>query len=176
MGPPSDRALGNPVHDVLNGLDRCLDRGGLGLLLAGLGLAVGWWVYVPLHELLHAAACVAAGGSISRLEIDPLYGGGLLAGIFPFVSSGSDYAGRLSGFSTARSDCTAICGNGIIAAGEQCDNGEAENTGGHNRCNADCTIGEYCGDGVVQAGSEECDDADPARPSGCAGCRVIVVK
>ena len=88
----------------------------------------------------------------------------------------SSFRLTLSGFSTARSDCTAICGDGIIAAGEQCDNGEAENTGGHNRCSADCTLGEYCGDGVVQEDSEQCDDADPNRPNGCAGCRIIVVK
>jgi hypothetical protein len=69
-----------------------------------LGLLAGWWVYVPLHELLHAAACTAAGGAVSRLEIDGLYGGALLARIFPFVVSGSEYAGRLSGFDTRGSD------------------------------------------------------------------------
>ena len=50
-----------------------------------------------------ASAC-AAGGSVSRLEIDPLYGGHLLARIFPFVAPGGDYAGRLSGFDTGGSD------------------------------------------------------------------------
>ena len=90
--------------DALHGLDRCLDRGVRGLALALLGLAVGWWVYVPLHELLHAAACLAAGGEVTRLEIAPQYGGGLLARIFPFVVSGGEYAGRLSGFDTGGSD------------------------------------------------------------------------
>lgn len=90
--------------DALHGLDRCLDRGIRGLALVFLGLAVGWWVYVPLHELLHAAACLAAGGEVTRLEIAPLYGGGLLARIFPFVVSGGEYAGRLSGFDTHGSD------------------------------------------------------------------------
>ena len=42
--------------DAFHGLDRCLDRGWRALVLALLGLAAGWWVYVPLHELLHAAA------------------------------------------------------------------------------------------------------------------------
>jgi hypothetical protein len=59
---------------------------------------------VPVHELLHAAACVVAGGEVTRLEIAPLYGGGLLARIFPFVVSGGEYAGRLSGFDTRGSD------------------------------------------------------------------------
>jgi hypothetical protein len=68
------------------------------------GLLAGWWVYVPLHELLHAGACLAAGGSVSRLEIDPIYGGSLLARVFPFIVPASAYAGRLSGFETHGSD------------------------------------------------------------------------
>lgn len=90
--------------DLLHGLDRCLERGLRGLLLALAGLLAGWWIYVPLHELLHAAACLAAGGEVTRLEIAPQYGGALLARIFPFVVSGSAYAGWLSGFDTGGSD------------------------------------------------------------------------
>jgi hypothetical protein len=93
-----------PVTDVYQGLDRCLDRGARGLLLAAAGLLAGWWIYVPLHELLHAAACRAAGGGVSRLEIDRLYGGALLARVFPFVVPASEYAGRLSGFNIHGSD------------------------------------------------------------------------
>jgi len=93
-----------PFLDVFHGLDRCLDRGLRDLLLAALGLLAGWWVYVPVHELLHAAACTAAGGEVTRLEIDPLYGAAALARIFPFVAPGSEYAGRLSGFNTRGSD------------------------------------------------------------------------
>lgn len=75
----------------------------------GLGLVVvcmaGWWfVYVPIHELLHALGCVMAGGEISQLEIAPQYGGSILAEYFPFVVSGGEYAGRLSGFDTKGSD------------------------------------------------------------------------
>jgi len=68
------------------------------------GLFVGWWLYVPVHELLHVAGCVLAGGEVSRLEIDALYGGALLERIFPFVVSGSEYAGQLTGFDTQGSD------------------------------------------------------------------------
>lgn len=95
-------------RDLLNGLDHCLDHprhGGIkGLALALAGLAAGWWLYVPIHELLHAAGCLIAGGSVTRLEIAPLYGGALLQQIFPFVVAGGDYAGRLSGFATGGSD------------------------------------------------------------------------
>lgn len=90
--------------DTFHALDRCLDRGARGLALALLGMIVGWWVYVPLHELLHAAACVLAGGGVTRLEIAPQYGGALLARVFPFVEAGGEYAGRLSGFDTRGSD------------------------------------------------------------------------
>jgi fibro-slime domain-containing protein len=89
---------------------------------------------------------------------------------------GSSFQLTLSGFNAARSECLPVCGDGIIAAGEQCDDGEDQNTGGHNRCSANCTIGEYCGDGVVQPEVEDCDDADPARPTNCAGCRELIIK
>ena len=102
------RKLLLPFLDVVQGLDRCLDRGWTGLALAGGGLLAGWWIYVPLHELLHAAACRLAGGQVTSLEIDAAYGGALLARIFPFVVPASDYAGRLSGFDTGGSDLTYL--------------------------------------------------------------------
>lgn len=93
-----------PWTDLLHGLDRCLTRGARSLLLVFAGALAGWWIYVPVHEMLHAAGCAAAGGRVSRLEIAAAYGGGLLSRIFPFVVSGSEYAGRLSGFDTRGSD------------------------------------------------------------------------
>jgi hypothetical protein len=98
------RLLLLPFTDLLHGLDRCLTGGVRALAVVFLGTLLGWWIYVPVHELLHAAACLAAGGAVSRLEIDGAYGGALLARVFPFVVSGSAYAGRLSGFDTRGSD------------------------------------------------------------------------
>lgn len=90
---------------------------------------------------------------------------------------GSSFQLTLSGFHASRSECHSICGDGILAAGEQCDLGEEFNVGGHDGCNADCTLGAYCGDGTVQTeDGEECDDADPAKPANCAGCRLIDIK
>src|SRR6185503_3402963 len=92
-----------PVRDLLRGQGRTLGRRrDLAWLLAG--VFAGWWVYVPVHELLHALACVAAGGGVTRLEVAPLYGGALLARLFPWVVAGGEYAGRLSGFDTRGSD------------------------------------------------------------------------
>lgn len=48
--------------------------------------------------------CLAAGGEVSRLEIAPVYGGGWLSKLFPFVVPGGPYAGRLSGFDSHGSD------------------------------------------------------------------------
>lgn len=89
---------------------------------------------------------------------------------------GSSFQLTLSGFNTSRSECVNICGDGILAAGEQCDNGVENNVGGHNGCNQDCTLGAFCGDGVVQEGQEECDDNAVDAPADCAGCRIIKVK
>jgi len=97
-----------PAREVLAGLEGVLGgskgRGGARLALVFAGLIVGWFLYVPVHELLHAAGCRLAGGTVSRLEIAPLYGGALLARVLPFVVSGGEYAGRLSGFDTRGSD------------------------------------------------------------------------
>lgn len=98
------RLVSTPFRDAFHGLDRGLDRGWRSLALIALGLGLGWWLYVPLHELLHAAACAAAGGRVEQLEIDGIYGGALLARLFPFVTPASDYAGRLSGFDPRGSD------------------------------------------------------------------------
>lgn len=86
---------------------------------------------------------------------------------------GSSFRLTLAGFDTARSDCRSQCGDGIIGAGEECDDGE--NDGGYNECQAGCILGGYCGDGIVQEG-EACDDADPDKPDACSGCRILLVK
>ena len=67
-------------------------------------LMIAWFIYVPIHELLHAAGCWLSGGTVSQLEIAPEYGAAFLQQFFPLVSVGSEYAGRLSGFDTHGSD------------------------------------------------------------------------
>lgn len=98
-----------PLDDYLRGLRVCLDgfHGGRLAVVAGT-LVLSWWIYVPLHELAHALGCVAAGGEVTRLEIDGLYGAAFLQQFFPFVTVGSEYAGRLSGFETRGSDLTYL--------------------------------------------------------------------
>jgi hypothetical protein len=98
------RLVTEPVSDYIAALDAMRDRGLSGLALAIVAFALGWVVYVPIHELFHAWGCLAAGGDVTRLEISPEYGGTLLARIVPFVVSGSNYAGQLTGFDTHGND------------------------------------------------------------------------
>jgi hypothetical protein len=97
--------LRNPFTDVLSGLERCIARGGgRALLRVFAGLVLGWWFYVPVHELLHAYGCLLTGGTVDQLDIAPLYGGTVLEQLIPFVTAGGPYAGRLSGFDTHGND------------------------------------------------------------------------
>lgn len=85
---------------TMNTLEELLSRkGGAGLAVAFAAMILFWFLYVPAHELLHAAACVLSGGEVRELTLQPWYGAGLLKNIFPFITPGSGYAGRLTGFS-----------------------------------------------------------------------------
>ena len=68
----------------------------------------------------------------------------------------SKYKLTLSGFTMIESTCESICGDGILASNETCDDGV--NNGTYGSCNADCTRGPRCGDGEVQSPHEACDD------------------
>ena len=60
------------------------------------------------------------------------------------------------------------CGNGIPEAGEQCDDGNFDNT---DACLNGC-LNATCGDGFVWAGVEQCDDGNTTPGDGCdANCQ-----
>jgi fibro-slime domain-containing protein len=90
-------------------------------------------------------------------------------------SVASSYQLTLSGFSSQPSDCVAVCGDGVVGIGEQCDDGV--NDGGFGECGPGCTLREYCGDGIRQAPQEDCDDGVAnGTPGMCpSGCRNIVI-
>ncbi|MFZ5892406.1 MAG: DUF4215 domain-containing protein [Myxococcota bacterium] len=88
----------------------------------------------------------------------------------------SSFRLTLAGFSAARSDCGALCGDGKIAPGEECDDGTEKNTGGYDQCSATCTLGPRCGDGTLQTDhGEQCDggvDGNTGAYNGCsANCQ-----
>jgi cysteine-rich repeat protein len=88
-------------------------------------------------------------------------------------SAGSNFRLTLTGFAPTHSVCHPTCGDGIVAASEQCDLGAAMNTGAYDGCTADCRRGPFCGDGIVQASEESCDDGlnvTPYSASSGAGC------
>jgi cysteine-rich repeat protein len=62
--------------------------------------------------------------------------------------------------------CTAVagCGNGVMEAGEACDDGDTDDCDG---CTSKCTLTAGCGDGV-RCGAEECDDGNPTSCDGCS--------
>jgi hypothetical protein len=94
-----------PLRDWLDAFDACTRAGvRTPLPIIALSLVVTWWLYVPFHELAHAWGCLLTGGRVTRLEIAEIYGAAWLARVFPYVTVGSEYAGRLSGFDTRGSD------------------------------------------------------------------------
>jgi len=61
-----------------------------------------------------------------------------------------------------------VCGNGMVEAMEQCDDG---NTAPGDGCDAACRREPYCGDGAV-SGTEVCDDGNNRSGDGCrSDCR-----
>jgi len=89
-----------PIDDVLAALEHLVTvRNPLTTMVPVLlTLLFTWFLYVGIHELLHAAGCEIAGGDVTRLEISSRYGGKLYAKYFDFVVTESEYAGRLTGF------------------------------------------------------------------------------
>jgi fibro-slime domain-containing protein len=82
---------------------------------------------------------------------------------------GSSFKLTLSGFEARPSDCEAVCGDGVLSFGEECDDGD--NDGGYGECAAECKLGEFCGDGIVN-GPEACDNG-PGGGEGCPNCRKL---
>lgn len=60
-------------------------------------------------------------------------------------------------------DC-AVCGNGTVESGEECDDQNMDDT---DACLSNC-IAAKCGDGVVWAGMEACDDGNAVDGDGCS--------
>ncbi|WP_373045343.1 DUF4215 domain-containing protein [Vulgatibacter sp.] len=73
----------------------------------------------------------------------------------PGGSGGSGGAGGSGG--------GALCGNGVVEAGESCDDG---NDVDGDACTSGCEVAR-CGDGFVHEGAEACDDGNDVDTDGC---------
>jgi fibro-slime domain-containing protein len=86
---------------------------------------------------------------------------------------GSSFKLTLRGFDSGSSQCAPICGDGMVTAGEECDDGE--NDGGYDECAPGCVLGPSCGDGEVQS-EEDCDDGNRVDGDGCgSACRNLIL-
>lgn len=89
----------------------------------------------------------------------------------------SNFKLTLSGFLAPRSYCAPFCGDGIVAATEECDDGTAKNDGTYGGCTSNCKYAAYCGDGTKN-GVEACDkgvnvDVYGVATDGCTpGCQL----
>jgi fibro-slime domain-containing protein len=74
----------------------------------------------------------------------------------------SNYWLTLRGFNASKSVCESICGDGILASDELCDDGkgnQSTSTPDYGKCSSDCKKrGPNCGDGKTDKDHEECDD------------------
>jgi fibro-slime domain-containing protein len=73
---------------------------------------------------------------------------------------GSNFKVTLKDFNKPKSECKSVCGDGIVASDELCDDGPNGNDGAYGNCGPDCkSRGPFCGDGELQANEgEACDD------------------
>jgi cysteine-rich repeat protein len=70
-----------------------------------------------------------------------------------------------SSTSVSSSTSAAVCGDKIVDAGEDCDDGNSENTDECVNCKP-----ATCGDGEVRAGVELCDDGNSENTDACVVC------
>ncbi len=63
----------------------------------------------------------------------------------------------------------SICGDGIVDPGEECDDGNMDNT---DTCSSICAYA-HCGDGYIHTGTEECDDGNMFDGDGCSSLCTI---
>jgi hypothetical protein len=111
-------------------------------------------------------------GGIDRLALRVTTGSLRSCALFDASSITVDIAGRFiarNAVAPAVADCTAQslgvaeCGDGVRQPGELCDGGDDAACPG--LCQADCACGPFCGDGIVNQASEQCDGE--ARSGAC---------
>lgn len=88
-------------------------------------------------------------------------------------TAASNFNLSLTGFVSQKSECKPVCGDRIVVADEECDDGKDNGPARHNGCTTECKRGPYCGDGHTDPPFEDCDDSvNLSQYGGCApGCK-----
>ena len=130
---------------------------------------VGWR---GIGLVLVVAACSAGddgtsgSSSTSEASTGTSEGTGTTTGGATTSTSGGSTTAESTSTATGDSSSTggpAVCGDGVVQAGEACDDGNADDT---DACLGTC-VAAACGDGVVQAGVEACDDGNADNSDVC---------
>ena len=88
-----------------------------------------------------------------------------IATIGPRQLTALAFAALLTAGCGGKSSNGAVCGDGVIAGDEVCDDGNTINGDG---CSSTCTVeGAVCGNGIIETG-EVCDDGNTANGDGCS--------
>ncbi|MDL1870871.1 DUF11 domain-containing protein, partial [Deltaproteobacteria bacterium PRO3] len=116
---------------------------------------------------------IASAGTATITATGTLNGGGQID-LTASVSSQDTHDTNLSNNTAVSSvnGVQSVCGDGLVEAGEQCDDG---NTTPGDGCSATCQYESVCGDGL-QEGLEQCDDGNTTPGDGCDDiCRLETV-
>lgn len=87
---------------------------------------------------------------------------------FETCDDGADNSDEVA--DACRTDCSLPrCGDGVVDFLETCDDGV--NDGSYGGCMPDCAAAPKCGDGLFEAGVEECDDGAANSDTAADACR-----
>ncbi len=120
-----------------------------------------------------SAASTTSAGSSTSSAASTTSGGSSASSTASTTSAGSSTSSTASATSSASSP-TSLCGNSVINAGEECDDGNSVNT---DDCDNSCQLStptpgfnggapSLCGNGVPNSG-EECDDGNSVNTDDC---------
>ena len=104
----------------------------------------------------------SAPGAMLGLPSGPLYIASANGTVYDTTRENIVFVEGLTSLSFGGMAYSHVCGDGIIAPDEACDDGNMPLS-----CNPDCTL-SVCGDGLLSFGAEECDDGNTVSGDGCS--------